>query len=142
MVSLRKTTLYYSFLALSFCLSLPVLAQQPDALTTPTPHAEWQGQLDEHAQRQEFREESQKIRADHEELEVEHDLIKSSCMDAKGQEQMACHDRWKSFKQKYENLHERIKTLRSKMDADHSHQKHLNNGASALPKSHAEQDPE
>jgi len=104
-------SLFMGFLGVSF-------AQQPDISSAPTAHSEWLMQLDEHTQRQEFREENHKIRAEHEELETERDVLKTQCMDAKGQDQVSCHEKGKLLKQKFDALHERIRILHDKMTAE------------------------
>lgn len=93
-------------------------AGQHPPLQATNANPEWQSKLEERTERREFREEAQTIRAEHEDLEMERDRLKSQCMDAKGQERANCHEQWEALKQKQEALHVRIMNLHEKMQAE------------------------
>jgi hypothetical protein len=120
----------FLFIAMPLAWGFPASGQQASVPTPPkndVPVAEAPGEgNDECPERQDIREERERIRADYEALDIEHDRLKTQCMDSKGQQRAECSELWEQFKTRKAALHERRQALKEKIDADpgcHSHHK-------------------
>ena len=116
------------FLALSLGLSMPALAQQsgngmPPANGAESDHGGWGN---ESFEKQEFREEMEQIRKEHEDIVMTRDKLKEQCEHATGAEAQNCEAQKAELHARMEKLHERKRNLHEKMQAEH--QAHPENG--------------
>jgi len=103
---------FLALLALPFLFSLPAFAEETVETTTTTTTAPADSAVvEQHMQRQQYREEMQRIRAEHEQLESERDTLKATCMNAKGQDHTDCLRKWSEWHQKRDALHQRMQNL-------------------------------
>jgi len=119
-------------LAMSLALSFPAIAQTNNNVPPPAnaggegDHGGWGNEGFEH---QEFREEMEQIRKEHEDIEAARDRLKEQCEHTGGQQAQACEGQRKELHERVERLHERRRVLHEKIEAARKeHHEHDNGG--------------
>jgi hypothetical protein len=92
-------------------------AQPAPPQSGPGPRAESNEWGDEKFERQEFREEMESIRKDHEDLERARDKLLDKCVNAKGDQVAACEKDKQALHEWHDRLHARLMALREKIAA-------------------------
>jgi hypothetical protein len=103
---------------------------QPPQANSPGPREEHSDWSNEKFERQEFREEMEKIRKEHEDLESARDKLLDQCVNATGAQATDCERQKQALHEWHDRLHERMRALRDKMEA--AHRDHLENGMGGM----------
>ena len=113
-----------SVLAFMLAATLPAYAQQDRAGAPPPPQqmggpgqgpGEW---TNDNVNRQQFREEMERIRKEHEEIEADEDKLLDKCVNVSSAQAAQCQQEKQALHERREKLHERMHALHEKMEAE------------------------
>jgi len=111
--------------------AVPAFAQTGPA--SPPPENGAGGWAGEKFERQEFREEMEQIRKEHEELEAARDRLRDKCEHAGNQQAAECEKERQALHEWHDRLHERMRVLHEKIEAERKEHPEQKDGATETP---------